>query len=113
MLKCERCAHEWHQRTPEKPKRCAGCKAPYWWRPARKPAVKSQISSVRGGQRKYPIHNLEVGQKIVLEFFYTNGHPDNKRNSTMSCAILNYARRSGKTFKRTIRGRGIEVERIS
>jgi predicted Zn-ribbon and HTH transcriptional regulator len=27
---CLRCEHTWIPRKPEKPKRCARCKSPYW-----------------------------------------------------------------------------------
>lgn len=33
---CERCGHEWTTVGQEAPRRCAGCKAENWNKPARK-----------------------------------------------------------------------------
>lgn len=28
--KCERCGHDWYQRSENKPRICPKCKSPYW-----------------------------------------------------------------------------------
>lgn len=36
MWKCFRCGHLWEKKSEEKPRRCAGCKSPYWDRPRKR-----------------------------------------------------------------------------
>ena len=68
-----------------------------------------------GGPRKYPVHDLEIGQSVLLAFRrLPSGQPDTRKNSSMNCAVMNYARRSGKTFKREVEGAtGIKVTRLA
>lgn len=94
------------------PTRCAGCKALRWWKA---PRVKKQPSASprqRGKPRKYPIDKLRIREAILIEFYkLENGWPDVKRNNVIHCSILNYSRRSGKTFKREVFPHGILVTR--
>lgn len=113
LVKCARCAHEWWPRTPEPPKRCAHCKALNWQRPAhvkREPVVSTRPP---GAVRKYPFHDLEVGASVLIELHRLpeSGMPDRKKNQSIHCAVMNYARRSGRQYQRETTVSGIRVTR--
>lgn len=115
LFLCPRCDHAWQGRAHSRPKRCAGCKAHYWWKPARIKGANKKKGRGRGGPRKYPIHDLEVGESVLMAFHKLgSGMPDMKRNTSMNCAVLNYGRRSGKKFERKIEGAaGLRVTRTA
>ena len=101
---CVRCNHAWYPRKPEIPKRCAGCGAPYWDRPAR--IAKVRLLGPVGAPIKYPIHDIAVGQTIILPW------PDSRRITSMYSAISSYSRRSGKKFQHAASGVGLTVTRL-
>ena len=113
QVKCLRCAHEWWPRSPERPRRCAGCKALNWDRPARVPMPKLPRGP-RGPARKYPVHTLEIGDSVLMPFYrFSTGQADTIKNRSMQCSIINYARRSGKTFRRENTPAGLSVTRLT
>ena len=97
-LHCARCGHEWYQRTPNRPSRCAGCKALYWDRPPR--VVKVRIVGNIGAPIKYPFHNIDVGQSIKIPWpRLADGSLDAKKITSIHSCISSHARRSGKKFQ--------------
>ena len=113
QVTCVRCAHVWWPRSPERPLRCAGCKALRWDTPARVAAPKLPRGP-RGAHRKYPIHKLEIGDSILMPFFLMdNGTADMNKNSSMQSAVVSYGKRSGKVFKRENTPAGLRVTRLA
>ena len=100
-LNCVRCKHSWYPRTPQRPKYCPKCKQSKWTIPARV-RVKRPVGPKRpvGAPVKYPVHDLEIGQSILMPFFMLSPtENDVKKNSSRNAAIRSYAMRSGKKFK--------------
>lgn len=112
-LLCVRCGHKWYQRKPQMPRNCAKCKARYWNRPARMPKPDALLGPV-GRPCKYPVYNLEVRGKMILPWNFTpDGKPDHNLNQGMNRAIMNYARKSGKKFRRDPMYQGLIITRVA
>ena len=103
ICNCLRCGHEWASRKVSRPGRCASCGAKYWWRVARIP--KLYPPPLRPGRpTKYPVHLLNVGQQVTLEW------PGNI--VSMKQSISAYARRHNKQFKLISTIGGLKVSRV-
>lgn len=110
---CIRCRHEWSSRMIERPRRCAKCGRPNWWKPVRIPKQIERSNPV-GRPRMYPVNFLEIGQSMILEWNkLPNGYLDSYRNKVMNIAIQNYAKRTGKTFRREGRPCGLKITRLA
>ena len=102
-LKCVRCGHEWIARLKTHPRRCPGCSAPYWWRPAR--VRKEHIQRPVGAPPKYPFHTLEVGQNVLIPSFMLGPWDvDERKNLSLISSMRSYAKRSGKKFFHEMQG---------
>lgn len=112
-LTCVRCGHKWYQRTPQKPARCAGCKAFYWDRPAR--VAKIRVVGKMGAHSIYPFHDLEIGKGCLIAWPMTpdGKHVDSRRCSSIHSSLSAHARRTGKKFNKECAGRGISITRIA
>ena len=120
--KCCRCGHEWYGRNPnEKPERCAGCKAPYWDRPARIKKDKPAPGCI-GSASKYGFDMLEVGgSKLVLwqteEQLRAATRKDDRQMMIDRAKILPaakaYARRKGWTISTTPLTKGLLITRLA
>ena|SRR3990167_2017456 len=114
-LKCVRCGHEWYARKPERPLRCANreCARSYWWRPAR--VRKDRLLGPVGAPTKYPFHNLQPGQRVLIPWFNTpdGQNRDTKKILSLKSAIYSHARRTGKTFNIVPQVTGLEIHRHS
>lgn len=114
LLKCARCGHEWYQRTPEKPRRCAGCKCLYWERAARVPRVHHEPGKL-GAPLKFPeLDTLQPGGMVLLKWG-TNaaGMPDLKHNAKLSRCASRKAAREGWSIRFEPKPQGLCVIRIA
>ena len=121
LLRCVRCGHEWYQRTPERPLRCANrnCSRPNWWRPAR--VRKERYVGSVGAPIQYPFHNLEPGQSVLIKWpvginadtTRLDGGRDYKKIISLNSCISSHARRTGKKFIKEGKPAGLLVTRLS
>lgn len=114
LLKCERCGHEWYQRTPQMPRRCAGCKCLYWNRAARIPKTHAEPGKV-GAPLKFPeLATLIPGGRVLLKWRLTEkGEPDFKTNATLSRSAFRKASREGWKVRIEPKPEGLWVIRMA
>ena len=114
LLKCQRCGHEWYQRKPGFPRRCAGCKCLYWDRPARVPKPHVEPGRI-GAPLKFPeLQELVAGGRVLLKWKTTaSGAPDFKENRTLSRSATRKAQREGWSVRFEPKPEGLWVIRTA
>lgn len=111
--KCVRCGHEWYQRKPNKPKRCAGCKYANWDMPATLP--KESYRGVPGRPIKYPqLDALKIGDRCLVEWppleIHEPGYYYERRK--VYPTIMNREKSLNWKFSTTANAYGIMVTRL-
>lgn len=110
-VSCLKCGWSWFNHVAW-PKLCPKCKNPNWWKPKKNQEPK-QVGEPKPGNLKYPIHNLEVGQSVLLPWQSDRtGYPDATKNYSMGRAVRQEETRKGKKFVREPKARGLLVTRI-
>lgn len=106
------CGWKWASRLPLPPRYCARCKRPNWDKAPGPPRPQS-IAPPPKPRIIYPIHDLEVGQSVLLSWHIKNGEADLAKNASMNRAVRQEERRYGKKFLREPAPRGLKVTRLA
>lgn len=95
---CLRCGKDWVSRQNCRPKRCGVCTSTNWWKLAGE--------SFRGRPIKYPVNDLQKGEKMEFEF------ADVPNFVSMRQSLIAYGKRHGMKFEIVNKINSFTVERV-
>lgn len=112
VCRCVRCGHHWNSKNDQRPHSCARCKRLNWWLPAQ---LKQQPGPKKPGTSPYGFDRIEIGQSVNFPWIYSEcGEQNERANSNRNASLSQYARRSGRVFRRWHDIKlGLTVTRIS